>query len=136
MPQSRFLLATDRQNRTAALIAASTGANLLANLLLVRLYGAAGAALARNISTALYFALAVWTLSGTASRPSWLAIFSSMAALLPAAGAAWALAAWPWWLSATLAACAYAATLAALLTLTRSWNRLPGGVGPSPRPSA
>lgn len=133
VPQSRFLLATGRQNRTAALIAASTLANLLANLVLVRLYGAAGAAFARNISTALYFALAVWSLSGSVNRPSWPAILSPAAALPPAVGAAWTLAAWPWWLSATLSAGVYVAALAGLLTLTNSWNRLPGGMNPSPR---
>jgi len=122
VPQSRFLLATGRQNRTAALITASTLGNLLANLILVRHYGATGAALARNVSTALYFFLAVWTLSGAVSRPSWPGIFAPVAALLPAAGAAWATEGWLWWLSAPVAAMAYAGALAALLTVTKSWN--------------
>lgn len=122
VPQSRLLLATGRQNRTAALIAASTVANLLANLVLARLYGAPGAAVARNISTALYLALALYSLSGAIRRPAWPALLAPFPALGIAVGIVYLLAEWPWWLAASIAAIGYGAILFAILKLTHTWD--------------
>jgi O-antigen/teichoic acid export membrane protein len=132
VPQSRFLLATGRQNRTAALITISTGANLIANLVLARLYGAPGAALARNISTALYLALALFSLAGAIRRPVWPALLAPFLALAIAGAVAYLLTPWPWWLAAALSGAAYLAVLAAILKLTNTWKPLPSAADAIP----
>ena len=122
VPQSRLLLATGRQNRTAALIAASTLANLLANLVLARAYGAPGAAVARNISTALYLALALFTLAGSIRRPAWPALVAPFVALAVAAAIALLLRGWLWWIAASIAFAVYVLTLITVLKATHAWE--------------
>ena len=125
VPQSRSLLATGRQNRTAVLIIVSMVTNFVANLLLARYYGAPGAALARNISTALYLALALYSLAGTVRRPAWPALLAPLPALAIAAGAAYLFAQSPWVLAAALSAGTYMIVLAAILKATNTLDLSP-----------
>lgn len=133
VPQSQFLLATGRQNRTALLVAATVLVNLLANLLLGRAYGAEGAALARGISTTLYLILAIWSIYRFVDPPAWRAWLAPLAALAVAAGLAALLASWPWWLAAALAAMAYFAALLGGGAATGDWQALIGAAFSTPR---
>lgn len=57
IPATRLMIAGHREKQLAKLLFVSFGVNLLANLVMIRAWGATGSAVARALSTLVYFAL-------------------------------------------------------------------------------
>lgn len=108
VPHSRFLLATDQQEKAAIFITISALVNVLANLWLGRVWGAAGAAVARSISTLTFLLLAWFSLRRTLRLPGWRLSVTPLGAGLVMLGFLLLTAGWLWWLSAALALLLYA----------------------------
>ena len=108
VPHSRFLLATDQQEKAALFITVSALVNVLANLWLGRLWGAPGAAVARSISTLTFLLLAGFSLRRTVRLPDWRLSVTPLGAGLVMLGSLLLTVDWLWWISAALALLLYA----------------------------
>lgn len=108
VPHSRFLLATNQQEKAALFITISALVNVLANLWLGRLWGATGAAVARSISTLTFLLLAGFSLRRTVRLPGWRLSVTPLGAGLVMLGSLLLTGGWLWWLSAVVALLLYA----------------------------
>jgi O-antigen/teichoic acid export membrane protein len=108
VPHSRFLLATNQQEKAALFITISAVVNVLANLWLGRLWGAPGAAIARSISTLTFLLLAGFSVRRFVRLPGWRLSVTPLGAGLVMAGFLLLTSGWLWWLSAVVALLLYA----------------------------
>lgn len=108
VPHSRFLLATNQQEKAALFITISALVNVLANLWLGRLWGAPGAAVARNVSTLTFLLLAGFSVRRFVRLPGWWLSVTPMGAGLVMVGFLLLTGGWLWWLSAVVALLLYA----------------------------
>jgi O-antigen/teichoic acid export membrane protein len=107
VPHSRFLLATNQQDKAARFITMSAIINILANLWLGQTFGAPGTAAARSISTTTFLLLAGVSVGRFVRLPTWRMSLAPITAAVLTAAFLLLSSMWIWWIAAAFALLLY-----------------------------
>jgi|GEM_PF-2887206 len=108
VPHSRFLLATNQQEKAALFITVSAVVNILANLWLGQSFGAPGTAVARGVSTLTFLLLAAFAVGRFVHLPGWRTSAPPIGAGLAMAAFLLLTPGWLWWMAGATALLLYA----------------------------